>query len=138
MIHLIYISSAPRWPSEEDLAELLVQARTRNLAQHITGLLLYHNATYIQVLEGEEKDVHEIYASIKKDKRNVGNIVILEEEITSRDFPNWSMGFRTQKNCTAAELPGFVDIFGHKFDEGLTIKRDAKAVKFLLNFARKV
>ena len=43
---------------------LLEQSRTRNQKQHITGMLLYLNGTFIQVLEGAEKDVNEIYAAI--------------------------------------------------------------------------
>ncbi|WP_281560553.1 BLUF domain-containing protein [Thalassomonas sp. RHCl1] len=135
MIHLIYISSATSWPTERDLTELLEQARARNIRQNITGLLLYGNATYMQVLEGEEKDVHEIYSAIKKDPRNNSVVTLLEEEITERDFPDWSMGFKNLTTCAPEELAGFSDIFQQGLDREAVIKSDRVAKKLLLNFA---
>lgn len=136
MIHLIYISSATSWPSEYDLRELLGQSRARNLKLNITGMLLYDNATYMQVLEGLEKDVHEIYSSILKDPRNTGNVVLAEEEISQRDFPNWSMGFKNLKSCTPDELPGFQDVFNGKLDKELAANNTEKAVQLLMGFAK--
>ena len=60
MIHLIYVSSATREMTEEDLIFLLEQSRNRNLRQHVTGMLLFVGGNFIQVLEGDDKDVEEI------------------------------------------------------------------------------
>jgi len=137
LIHLIYISSATSWPSENDLKELLEQSRVRNLRQNITGMLVYDNATYMQVLEGSEKDVHDIYNSILKDPRNNGQYKMIEEDISQRDFPNWSMGFKSLESCLPEELPGFQDIFGGKLDKELAVKNSSKALDLLMWFARK-
>jgi len=94
MIHLVYVSSATQEMSVEDLNYLLEQSRARNGKQNITGMLLYVGGNYIQVLEGNEKDVCEIYESILKDTRNKGNIIVEKEPIKERDFPTWSMGFQ--------------------------------------------
>ncbi|MCW8929166.1 MAG: BLUF domain-containing protein [Gammaproteobacteria bacterium] len=137
IIHLIYISSATSWPSENDLKELLQQSRARNLRQNITGMLLYDNATYMQVLEGSKEDVHEIYNSILKDSRNNGNVTLVEEEISKRNFPNWSMGFKNLKSCSPEELPGFQDVFNGKLDKELAVKSTTKAIALLMGFAKK-
>lgn len=137
MIHLIYISSATSWPSENDLKELLEQSRVRNLRQNITGMLVYDNATYMQVLEGSEKDVHDIYNSILKDPRNNGQFKLVEEEISQRDFPNWCMGFKGLESCLPEELPGFQDIFTGKLDKELVVKNPSKALALLMTFAKK-
>lgn len=136
MIHLIYISSATSWPSENDLKELLEQSRVRNLRQNITGLLLYDNATYMQVLEGSAEDVHDIYSSILKDPRNNANVTLVDEEISQRDFPNWSMGFKNLESCSPEELPGFQDVFGGKLDKEIAVKNTSKALGLLLGFAK--
>jgi hypothetical protein len=135
MIRLAYISSATQYPSEQDLLNLLTQARGRNLKQNITGMLLYDNATYIQVLEGDAKDVHEIFASIKKDKRNTGVVTLLEETIEQRSFPQWSMGFKTKARFSTTELSGFVDLFNGKLDKTIAIENKSRAVKLLISFA---
>lgn len=135
-MHLIYISTATSLPSEDDLEELLKQSRVRNLRQNITGMLLYSNATYLQVLEGESKDVHEIYDSILNDPRNTGNIILLEESIKQRDFPTWTMGFKNLENFSPEELPGFINIFSGKIDKDIALARGAAAVDLLLHFAK--
>ena len=99
-------------------------------------MLLYDNAMYMQVLEGSEKDVHDIYDSILKDTRNNGNVTLIEEEISQRDFPNWSMGFKNLESCSPEELPGFQDVFGGKLDKELAVKNTSKALGLILGFAK--
>lgn len=134
----MYISSATSWPSENDLKELLEQSRARNLRKNITGMLLYDNAIYMQVLEGSDEDVHDIYNSILKDTRNNGNVTLVEEEISQRGFPNWSMGFKNLESCSPEELPGFQDVFGGKLDKELAVKHTSDALGVLLGFAKKI
>jgi hypothetical protein len=136
MIHLIYISSATSWPTENNLKGLLEQARSRNLKQNITGLLLYNNATYMQVLEGSSEDVHKIYDSICKDSRNTGIIKLVEKEIIQRDFPAWSMGFKDLESSLPEEFPGFVDVFNGRLDKDLVVTNKSVAVNMLMGFAK--
>ena len=136
MIHLIYISSATSWPSTQDLTLLLAQSRSRNLRQNITGMLIYNNATYMQVLEGEPDDVHDIFASICRDPRNNGVVKLLDEAIAGRDFPQWSMGFK-QLDDFADEPPppGFVDVFHGALDRLQLLSNQSVAIDMLLSFA---
>lgn len=99
-------------------------------------MLLYNNATYIQVLEGSEEDVHDIYYAILKDPRNNTHFKLVEEEICQRNFPNWSMTFKSLENCSPQELPGFQDIFGGKLDKELAVKNTSMAVDLLMGFAK--
>lgn len=136
LIHLIYISSATKWPTEKDLKSLMAQARARNLRQNITGLLLYNNATYMQVLEGPTGDVHEIFEAICEDPRNNGVVKLIDESIQQRDFPQWSMGFKHLDHLGADTPPGFVEVFGGKLDKALALGNSSATVRMLLSFAR--
>lgn len=109
MIHLVYVSTALNEMDDDELLSLLAQARDRNRRQGITGMLLYSNGNFFQVLEGEENDVGEVYESILKDKRNHGNIVIVKERISERSFPNWSMGFRKLSENDLRSIDGYSD-----------------------------
>jgi len=112
MIHLIYVSSATNEMTDDELLYLLEQCRSRNLRQHVTGMLLYFERNFIQVLEGEKKDVEEIYDDIVDDDRNTGNILIAKEEIKERAFPGWSMGYKhitKGKKEELEEYTGFLD-----------------------------
>ncbi|WP_281560554.1 BLUF domain-containing protein [Thalassomonas sp. RHCl1] len=136
MVHLIYTSSAVGVPNEQDLTELLEQARARNIRQNITGMLLYANGTYMQVLEGDSRDVHDIYASIKKDPRNTNVLTLVEEVIPARSFPDWSMGFRNLTVCSPEDLPGFIDVLNEQAKHKIVIKDEGISKKLLANFVQ--
>lgn len=109
MIHLVYVSSASRDMSKDDLLHLLEQSRNRNQRQNVTGMLLYIGGNFFQVLEGGKNDVEEIYESITKDERNKGNIVILKENIDERTFSGWSMGFKHLTDQNLKSVEGFTE-----------------------------
>lgn len=84
----------------------------------------------IQVLEGEEADVRERYETIEHDHRHHRAIVLLEEHIEQRAFPDWSMGFKRLSHATLDKLShsnGQLD----KGSPDLNLNR--KTVEILLN-----
>lgn len=56
-IMLIYGSSSTDRFSEADLVPLLQQAREKNQRLNVTGMLLYRDGNFLQVLEGERETV---------------------------------------------------------------------------------
>lgn len=106
MLQLIYISSATKVFTSEELKRLLKQSRSRNLKQGITGILIYSGHSFMQVLEGSEIDVRDIYASILTDPRNTGNFILFEQNTDKRLFLQWQMQLRE------LELNLFNDLYG--------------------------
>ncbi|GAA6206095.1 BLUF domain-containing protein [Thalassotalea sp. SU-HH00458] len=109
MIQLIYISCATREVSEKDLFELLQQSRIKNDKYNVTGLLLYAKENFMQVLEGDEVVVDDIYQSILRDDRNTLHSVLQRKSIEKRSFSNWSMGFKTIDDIPPQMMNGFSD-----------------------------
>jgi len=93
LIRLVYVSKASREMQKAELKALLDQSRKNNSERHLTGMLLYASGSFIQALEGEERDVLEVYEAVQADPRNIGNIVLDQRRITDRLFRNWSMGY---------------------------------------------
>ena len=115
MIRLTYASTAiNEWGAEELLA-LLKECRKNNSAKNITGILLYTNGTFFQVLEGDEATVNSIYAAIEHDNRHKEVTLIQKEKITERAFPYWSMGFENIDAKELSNLEGMNDFFEHDF-----------------------
>jgi len=137
MLQLIYISTASSSPSEAELVNLLEQARISNLRNNITGMLLYSNSTYLQVLEGEAKDVLGLYDAIRKDPRNEGHVILRNSEVSGRDFADWSMGFENLESCSPDQIPGFVEVFGGKLDKSIAVNNKTNAIRLLMNFSKK-
>ena len=90
----MYVSYAKQNFTDNDLVDLLIKARKNNNNLGITGMLIFRDGNFIQVLEGDEKAVKNLYEIIKSDKRHDGAIIMSEGEITERQFGNWAMDFR--------------------------------------------
>ncbi len=123
LIHLIYASAATAPFSKDQLLKLLEIARVRNEQRGVTGMLLYSEASFFQVLEGEEETVMALYDHIAKDTRHSTVVKIIKEEIEQRSFADWSMAFRAVKHSELRKHPGLSDVLtrGSSFcalDEG--------------------
>ncbi len=110
MYHLVYTSHASGPFAEEDLLSLLKECRTFNRDHGITGMLLYIQGKFIQVLEGARPGVTELFDRIAADTRHQRVTVVLTGESDHRLFRDWSMGFRRLTRDEAHQLGGFKDI----------------------------
>lgn len=93
LITLIYGSTATHPMSEAALLALLEQAKTNNAQHEVTGLLLYKDSNFLQVLEGEAEAVDAIFAQIENDPRHHSVVKIFRRPIDHREFSDWKMGF---------------------------------------------
>ncbi|PRY15677.1 FAD-dependent sensor of blue light [Pontibacter ummariensis] len=109
MHQLVYVSSAVELVNEDVLKALLVKSRANNEAIHLTGMLLYHDGNFIQVLEGEKEQVLKLFHKIEKDARHRGIIKLISVSIQSRDFPDWSMGFKSLSAQDYKQVMGYFD-----------------------------
>ncbi len=109
MISLIYLSSAVQEMSEAELLDLLHQSEHNNAEVGITGLLLYREGNFLQVLEGEPEQVHALYERICRDPRHKGILKVSERPINEREFSAWQMGFVNLESLRPEDVPGFSD-----------------------------
>jgi hypothetical protein len=111
LIHLIYASAATEEFGAEQLASLLQQAREPNEQAGLTGMLLYSDGNFFQVLEGEPEEVDKLYEKLHHDKRHAQLTLIIREPIAKRSFGNWSMGFSSVSAEELATVEGLNDFF---------------------------
>lgn len=78
---------------DNELLFLLQQSREKNLVLGITGMLLYKGGNFMQMLEGEKQTVLKLYETIRKDDRHKDVVTIMTDNIQTRNFADWSMGF---------------------------------------------
>ena len=76
-----------------DIQNMLESAQRHNLKNGITGLLMYKENHFIQILEGSESAVLETMARIIQDRRNHHLRVMVESRSNQRIFENWAMAF---------------------------------------------
>ncbi|MDQ6655099.1 MAG: BLUF domain-containing protein [Verrucomicrobiota bacterium] len=104
---LIYVSIATGEFSENELTDILAISRANNSRDDITGMLLYKDRRFMQLLEGPETAVCAAYARIARDLRHRDAAILLEGPAAERDFTDWSMGFHALDGEAARALPGF-------------------------------
>lgn len=108
-MHQVVYSSAAVVPfSEPQLAELLGRARKNNERLGVSGMLLYHDGSFLQVLEGDIRVLDTLFTLISADKRHRRIVTLLRREVDERHFGDWRMGFASMKNLPA-NLPGYSD-----------------------------
>lgn len=89
---IAYYSSQNNSFNDEQLKEIVNIAVKRNNENNITGMLLYANSCFFQVIEGPNEAVDSLYEIIQHDDRHNTITKALDQEITERAFADWSMG----------------------------------------------
>ena len=91
---LTYISSRNSNCTSEEIEKILVSYQKNNPSLDITGVLLYSDSKFIQMVEGNSKVILELYDKIKLDNRHCNAVMISYGLIKERTFPSWHMGNR--------------------------------------------
>ena len=108
MKRIIYCSQATDDLGPDELVALLELARRANERAGLSGMLLYCSQSFLQVLEGDADALEATYAKIHADARHTNLRLLMDAEITSRLFPDWTMGFEhVDDEELADELEGF-------------------------------
>lgn len=109
MYYLIYISTAVKLLTEEELRSILIASRKKNTAKNITGLLLYSEGVFIELLEGDKMEVILAYKKIEIDREHKNLIILSTGESTGRIFPDWSMGYTADNKTSVQKMSGYVN-----------------------------
>ena len=129
---LVYVSRAAGEMGDVELDDILAQAREKNIQADVTGMLLYHQGSFIQVLEGDQATLEQLYTKIEQDSRHVDANVVLRAQVDERAFEGWSMGYKR-----ADSLSDVPEGFHYFLKNGYRRKTDADnnaARKALLAF----
>ncbi len=128
---VVYLSSSTDLLGEPELQQLLIDARERNQDLEISGLLLYADGNFMQVLEGPRQNVETLMSDIENDPRHHGILVLLDQVIEHREFPDWSMALF---NVSEKDAEGFSDFFRGDSSVHQQYILSGKAKKLLMSF----
>ena len=134
-IQIIYTSLAEYPYSDAELDELLELSAGFNARMNITGLLLYGEGKFMQVLEGEADIVDALIQRIKADPRHQNVNVLVRGPIRKRDFSEWAMGFHRTDRDSIGDMMHFVDFFEEEFDPDTLSDHASLALSVLKSFA---
>lgn len=90
---LSYTSLARPGLTADDVDAVHQTARHLNALDGITGLLVYNGRKFLQVIEGAESAIDDLYRRLLADPRHSDLQVEDERYIEPREFPEWAMEF---------------------------------------------
>ena len=106
---LVYVSNRKQNCSAEEIEKILESCKKNNPPLDITGVLLYSDTKFIQLVEGEAKVIMALYEKIKKDHRHSNAIMISYNPINGKSFPSWHMA---KRDISRSDLEFKTDISG--------------------------
>ncbi len=95
---LVYVSNRKPTCKQEEIDKILNSCKKNNPSLNITGVLLYSDTKFIQLVEGDAKVIMDLYDKIKKDTRHSNPMMISYNAIAVKSFPNWHMGTKKIAN----------------------------------------
>ncbi|WP_126546743.1 BLUF domain-containing protein [Hymenobacter amundsenii] len=135
LYHIVYLSQATSELDETLLKELLLRWRKTNEARAITGILLYCGNQILQVIEGEEQIVQQLFARIEQDCRHSRVQKLADGLVEQREFPDWSMGFAVAVPQDFALLAGYCDPVGDWLTAGLPTPAESPIRELIRDFS---
>ncbi len=93
MLELVYCSKAKQNTDSIKIVDILKTSRAYNQKFNTTGCLVFHNDIFVQIIEGDSKNIHQLFQNIEKDDRHYDVNLLWEGHIPKRNFSDWSMAF---------------------------------------------
>ena len=94
---VIYVSEKTD-TSSDSLTDIYDISQKNNSESGISGCLLIGSNSYLQLLEGPDSAVENLYSKIKMDSRHKKVKKLFEQHIEEKLFSSWSMKFAPFKN----------------------------------------
>ncbi len=95
---ICYISDSKEYESLEKLNALYSKAKINNAKHNITGVLIYKNQNFLQVLEGEQHIVNKTFKRISLDPRHKNIFKVINTQVEQRIFEDYNFGFTIINN----------------------------------------
>ena len=109
---MVYESQAVTPLRQADLNTLLHGARLSNQTTQFSGLLLYAETRFLQVLEGPEPALSGLYARIQADPRHRQVRTVAHAPVADRAFPDWHMDFAAAEAAFFEQISGYLPLTG--------------------------
>lgn len=78
---------------EQSVAGILETSRLNNRKVDVSGVLMFNNGAFVQVLEGPIESVTKTFERIQCDTRHSEVVVLEAGEVSERSFTDWAMGY---------------------------------------------
>jgi len=109
IFQLLYTSTAREGLAKPELDAILEAAQRNNAKINVTGFLIFDGTSFIQLLEGNERDVQAVYQKIQGDPRHSQVEPLLQDTKPNRSLSNWAMAYTQLDNDGHRQSGGSMD-----------------------------
>ena len=102
LTRIIYCSTATEGVDIDEFRRILATAQKNNAAKDLTGMLMFNSRIFLQVLEGDRKEVNKLYNTLEQDPRHKDLMILKYERAESRQWADWSMSFAPASEANRA------------------------------------
>jgi hypothetical protein len=111
IFRLTYLSAPVKPFTDSDLDDIESKSVAANSARDLTGLLIVNGDRILQILEGRESAVRELYAKIEADARHTITKLVSAMEDEERLLLTWSMVVRRVTGIPRAALKEYEQLY---------------------------
>jgi len=131
----VYRSKARADISDAGIEALLEPSRRHNEAAGVTGMLLFGNGYFVQIIEGTGPAVDRTYRRILSDPRHADAVLLYDGSGEPRRFGGWTLGYaRMEPHAGVASVARFLqhdheaNPYGFGADAALTLLLDFRRI----------
>jgi hypothetical protein len=110
LYRVVYMSTAVGVLRAEELDRIYLRAKSGNAGAGITGLMLFYEGVFLQVLEGPAAGVMSLMEKIRRDRRHSGIAMLEAGPVDARAFEGSAMHFVAARNLSPGEKQAFSDL----------------------------
>ncbi len=104
-----YVSTANIDFQDQEIEDMMIKTSQFNFDKKITGILLYNERNFFQLIEGEKETIQKLYEKIKQDSRHDNIIKILEKTVFEPAFDGYLTDFITDtKKYSESQLKHYL------------------------------
>jgi hypothetical protein len=91
MLRMIYASIALRKTKDVDIERIVSFSAMFNVDNDITGVLAFDGMRIVQILEGPDDVVSDLFGRIAADRRHEGVVELVNQRIDGHTLDRWGM-----------------------------------------------
>ncbi len=119
MLHSIAYISTANDLSQFEVNELMHTAKLKNDQLNITGILLFSDNNFFQIIEGDHLLIHELFEKIKQDTRHSDIITIFNRTMPVPFFTSFQNNYMViSRNKDYPELQQFLETLQESNPQG--------------------
>ena len=134
LMQLIYVSTADYKITHQDLESIVASSIKYKSSYFVTGMLLFFQGDFMQVLEGEEDILEETFSRICNDPRHHYIFPLIKKPINRREFSRWYMGFNNLNDMTLSLPKKYSSVANDGFDRQKLSETPLLALDLLKDF----